>query len=370
MAALRGTSYTTGGGMTAHTLVSLVFPNYYHIFELGESYKLPYNFTYLYAYCGIATAVLLVMAQFVRKRRPILFLALTILSVFWMLGGHTPVYRSIFVHLPTLLRGALYAEYALLAFCCFAAITAAIVLHHAGRRLPQAVMWAIALYTGFDLIQTGRDRPMNSYTGGYKTEDSEYASAGSAALSSKLRSLVDQTTPPSRIDYTDAAYAQGIHGSEMLRLPTADGDNPFLLLRMLHLRRLFTTGNPWDRLLGVDRPGSPLLKMLNVQWIVSRNPISPEQAVKAGLELVDSPDGFHVYRNPRALPRFFLVPRIRRSSNDTETLQRLAEESFAPAEEAVVEGISQGREQLASGEVKVRLYSSNRIELTVQSCRP
>ena len=42
----------SGGGVPATALVSLVWPNYYHIFEPAQ-YKLPYDLTYMYLYCGI-----------------------------------------------------------------------------------------------------------------------------------------------------------------------------------------------------------------------------------------------------------------------------------------------------------------------------
>ena len=42
----------SGGGVPATALVSLVWPNYYHIFEPAQ-YKLPDDLTYMYLYCGI-----------------------------------------------------------------------------------------------------------------------------------------------------------------------------------------------------------------------------------------------------------------------------------------------------------------------------
>ena len=361
----------TGGGMTAHSLVSLVLPNYYHIFELGTSYKLPYNFTYLYVYCGFATSILLVLAPFLRKSRARMFFALTVASAFWMLGGHTPVYRGIYLLLPKLLRGALYAEYALLAFCCFAAITAAVALERIGKRVPRIILWAIVLGTTFDLIQTGRDRPMNTYTGGYKTEDSEEAPAGNTRmLADTLRRLANQTVPPSRVDYTDAGFAQGIRGADMLGIPTANGDNPFLLRRMLYYRRLFTSGHPWDRQLSVNRPGSPLLSLLNVAWIVGASPIPPGEVNQTGLQALEPANGYPIYRNPNVVPRFFLVPRVRRSSSEGETFRMLAQGSFHPRDEAIVEGIASDRSGLAIADVSVSLYSPNRIQLTVNSGAP
>jgi hypothetical protein len=369
MASIRGTWYLYGGGMPLQSLVSLVLPNHYHIFDL-EGYKLPYNFTQTYAYCGIATMVLIALAPFVRKSRAVMFLILTVVAAVWMLGEHTPVYRFVFGHLPATLRGSLYAEHALMAFCCFAGITAAIVLDRIGRRVPEAVLWGIALFTCYDLMQAGSGRPMNSSSGGYKKVESESRVPDAPELPDQLRSLVERTSPPSRIDYADAVFSQGIRGSDMLRLPTASGDNPFVLLRILYLRRLIGSGAPWDRLLPVSQFSSPLLSMMNVGWVVGGAPIPADQVEKAGLEPLEPVDGFHVYRNPRVLPRFFLAPRVRRSSGESETLRMVSRADFNPAAEAIVEGLPSDREGLGTGEVKVSAYTANRVQLEVVSTAP
>lgn len=369
LAGHRPIAFGTGGGMTWYAMVSLVSPNYFHIFDLGN-YKLPYNFTYLYVYCGIATVILILLAPLFRKSRAPVFLALTIVSAVWMLGDQTPVYPFLFVHLPVILRSALYPEFALMAFCCFAGITAALVLDRIGTRVPQAVLWAVALFTSYDLIHTGSGRPMNSAPGGYKSQDSEYGIADRApALLPYLRTLVAVDNPPSRIDYTDTTFQVGFLGSEMLRLPTANGDNPFVLTRILRLRWLFATARPWDRQLSVNRPGSPILSMLNVGWLASGSELAPDQVRQAGLEFEKSLEGLWVYRNPRALPRFFLAPHIRRSSGEEETFRLLADPAFDPHREAIVEGIPQDRES-AGGEIKVRRYAANRIQLSVTASGP
>lgn len=356
------------GGLTPQVLVSLVSPNYYHLFDAGP--LLPKNFTFLYAYCGIATIVLLALAPFVRTWRPRIFLLVTILSAFWMLGGHTPVYRSVYVHLPGLLRGALYAEYALIAFCFFAGITAALVLDRIGNRAPQVVLWALALFTSYDLIHTGSNRPMNSASGGYKSADSEYGPAGSPELLMELRALVNRTSPPSRIDYTDGIFSQGFRGSDMLDLPTANGDNPFMFRRMWRLRRLFATGRPWDRQLSVNRIDSPLLSMMNVGWLIGGSPLPPDDVRRAGLEPAGELRGLWMYRNPRALPRFFLAAGVRRSSGEEETFRMLAEPGFDPARQAIVEGLPENLDRVAAGDVRVKLYSANRIRLSATTAGP
>ncbi len=363
--------YTSlGGGLHIEILASLLVPNYYHVFDAGGPlYKLPYDFTLLYAYCGMAAVILIAVAPFVRRRIATLFLALTVVSVLWMLGEHTPVYRAIYVLLPGLLRGALYAEYALLAFCFFAAITAAIVLDRLGNRLPPALFWGIALFTSYDLIHAGADRPMNTYSGGHKTEASPYR-ADAEAVAARLRTVTDQTRPPSRVDYTDEGFGQGIEGPGMLDIPTTAGDNPFALLRVMHVRRLYAAGEEWSRNLTVNRVDSPLLRMLNVALLAGVSPI-PEDAIRrAGLEVLPPERGVRIYRNPRALPRFFLVRSIRKSSGETETLRLLSREGFDPAEEAIVEGLSADLGELATTGLQLNSYQTNRIHLTVAVDRP
>ncbi len=367
IASLRADWYLFGGGLPLASLVSLVLPDYFHIFEFPSLYKLSYNFTFLYAYCGVATVVLLVAALFVRRSRARVFLALTVTGAVWMLGENTPVYRAIYPHLPRLLRGALYPEYALMAFCFFAAMTAAVVLDRVGRRWPPLLLWCVALFTSYDLIHTGADRPMNSARGSYRGMDYQ---ATDNRLAEELRSLAGRTYPPSRTDYTDIRYSPGIFGPGMIRVPTPDSNSPFLLLRMWRLRELFSTGHPWAREYPVNRFDSPLLRMLNVGALVGVSPIPPEEAARAGLTMIDTVDPYRIYATAHTLPRFYLVGKVRRSSGAAETLRLLSEDSFDPAREAIVEGIPRDCDGLGTADVKVNLYAPNRVQLAVRLDRP
>ena len=112
----------------------------FHIFTPFDPtlYKLPINFTFLYVYCGLITVALLTVAPFLRRSPYLrmLFL-LTLISAIWMLGDTTPIYPFVFRRLPDLIRGALYAEYALMAFCLFAALTSAVTLERVTARVPK-----------------------------------------------------------------------------------------------------------------------------------------------------------------------------------------------------------------------------------------
>jgi len=353
-----------GWGAPIESLMSLVWPNYYHIFEpLSAKYTLPYNYTFLYVYCGIAPLALLVAAAFVRRAR--VFFALAAVSALWMLGEHTPVYPFVTGHLPNLIRGSLYAWYAMMAFCFFVGIAAAMALNRLGSRVPVALLWALALFTSWDLIHTGSDRPMNAPPGGYRLSTSEYQIRGYPGALDRLHALVDVATPPLRIDYVDTTFWPGILGANMLALPTPDGDIPFMSRRLLLLRRLFCGGKPSERNLPVTRTDSPLLPMLNVGYLGSWSQVNGR-----GLALVGQIAGQWIYRVPKTLPRFFLVPRVRRSNSEAETFRMLGDGGFNPAEEAIVEGVLADQGDLATGEVRVAEYAPTRIRLETACDRP
>jgi hypothetical protein len=373
IASMRGRVFGAGGGLPWESLVSLVVPDFYHIFEPATSYKLPYNFTFLYTYCGLATAVLLAAALLMGRSRERAFLALTVVCAIWMLGEHTPIYRGIYAHVADLLRGALYSEYALMAFSFCAAVTAALMFDRLGARLPAAALWVLALATSYDLIRAGANRPMNNASGSYKEAGSENG-AWKPYLIAELRERMSETDPPERVDYLDDAMEPAITTSELLRLPTANGSNPFLLRRMHELRVLFSSGEWWQRRRHVNRPDSTLLRLLNIRWLLSGSRLAPDEIRAAGLEESGPVEGVFLYRNTRALPRFFLVRRARRSPDEPTTFRQLAAENFEPAEEAFVEGLpgdwlggENGGELPA---VAVKAYTPNRIHLSAVTTTP
>lgn len=369
VAALRYEWHTTGGGLRLQSLASLVWPNYYHIFTPSDPklFTLKINYTFLYVYCGIIPLLLVLIALFLKRVRYAQMCAgFAVLSAFWMLGDETPVYRVFYTHLPRLFRGALYAEFALMAFCLFMALAAAVALQRIAARAPLVVMWVVALLTSADLMYFGSERPMNSSEGSYRWRNSEYQIAGDPKALRKLQELVNVDYPPVRVDYTDTDFWAGVVGSDLLRLPTPDGDNPFMLRRLLFLRRLFCSGAPWERQIRVSQLRSPLINMLNIGLIESHVNLTPEQLAGTHLELVHDQWGFRFYRNPDALPRFFLVRRLHVSRDEADAFSYLARPDFAPAEEAVVEARDlRSGEPLAAGQVTVERYDPNRVELKV-----
>jgi len=237
-----------------------------------------------------------------------------------------------------------------------------------GLRWLKAVryaVWILALFTSWDLIHAGSDRPMNAPPDGYRLSTSEYQIRGYSGALDKLHALVDVATPPLRIDYADTTFWPGILGANMIALPTPDGDIPFMSRRLLLLRRLFCGGKPSERNIPVTRADSPLLRMLNVGFLGSWTRLT-----QPGLEEVGQIAGLWIYRIPGTLPRFFLVPGVRRSSGEGETLRLLADPKFDPAAQAIVENVLADESNLASGEVRVTDYTPTRIRMEVSCARP
>ena len=369
----------TGGGLRVQSLASLVVPNYYHIFEPFDPkrFKLQINFTFLYVYCGIASLLLILAAPFVRGAPyPRLFFALTVISAIWMLGDSTPIYPFVYRLLPRLVRGSLYAEFALLAFSMFAALTAASVLDRAGNRWPRWTLWAVALFSAVDLTHFGANKLMNTNPGSHRDWESEYQIPGYPGALEQIRGFLETRNPPLRIDYTDHELLDGSTAAALLKLPTSDGDNPFALRRIIALRWLFSRGNFWERELPVNRPLSPVLSMLNVGVLAERPGALPPVPELQQLPRLADAGGVHLYRNPGAVPRFYLVRRLVLARSQEDALAFLGRPSFKPAEEAVVElaasdhGDLREGNDLSGGAVQVAQYSGDRVELQVATDGP
>ena len=261
------------------------------------------------------------------KRAPyarMLFI-LTETTVVGMLGDQTPIYRLVYTHLPRLLRGCLYAGYALLALSLFVAWrqprrSSAPEL---GRR--HGCSGPSALVTAADLTLVGANRPMNA----------EYQFFDNSDGLRRMQRLIGSTSPAVRVDYLQTDVFLAATGAELLTLPTADGDNPFALKHVIALRWLFC--NFWERQLPVNRPSSSLLGMLNIGYLagIDGSPQQPSELNR--LEAVAQVSNVRWYRNPVVLPRFFLVPNLHFSSDEKDALAYLARPGFRPAEEAVVE---------------------------------
>jgi len=293
----------TGGGLPLQSLVSLVVPNHYGIFDL-KTYRGPWEPTYLYVYCGIAGLALAVAALTRVRRREILAVGLiTLVFGLWMLGDSTPVGRGFFLAMPTAIQNGLHAEFAMAAFCLGMAVLAAF-----GSQFFLKRSWAgcvVMLLAALDLIVTGSARPMNAVSVRDDPAVTREAYGGSRELLERVRALTRMDTPPSRIDLVNGDMTWAI-AAPLTAVPTANGNDPLALERIIQARLAFVKGERWGRYYEIAALDSPAVDLQNIRWVLSRVPLDAGIVERAHFRKRADLPGFVVYENLEVLPRFFL----------------------------------------------------------------
>jgi hypothetical protein len=367
VARLRSEYMGTGGGIPVPSLISLVAPNYFNVFDFSK-FSAPWDITFLYLYCGISGLALAIFALLRSKSRYRMPLAcMTLLSLLWMLGDHTPVGKALFLWLPDIVRASIYAESAMAAFILGVALLAGLGAHHL---LSSRRMWmgaAAVVIVAAELTLVGSGLPMNA--GSLDTEQgfSNNQLDGSEEVLTGIRRLTGTTNPPGRIDTVDDSMNWAV-AARFLRVPDANGNDPLALFRAMQVRLIFTGGERWGRYYQVANPDSNVLSLLNVRYLLSRKPIQTGQFTKVA-EL----PGRTVYENRSALPRFFLVSRIHQAANLEQAVAFLRSKEFDPRAVAAVEGavpFSEPAQSEPAGTVRVVEYRSSRLVLDVESPQP
>ncbi len=365
VAKYRGDWLGTGGGIPLQSLVSLVSPNHYGIFDL-KAYSHPWQVTFLYVYCGLAALAFAIAALFVRRDRlVIVFGTLTGLTGVWMLGDSTVVGRFVNQCLPGAARTFVYPEFAMAAFILsFATLAALGADRFAAFRKPVAGALLVAV-AAIDLIATGSGRPINTAVLANEPGVTDTSFDGNADILPRLRALVRQTRPPARIDTIDDSMDWAMSAS-ITRIPTANGNDPFALIRLMQVRLSFTGGERWGRYYQVKQPASPVLGLVNVRYLITRARI---EATADNLISVAELPGRTIYLNRNALPRFFLVNDTRRATGMEEALAMLRSPEFSPRETAIVEGDADAQKGSAvqPGSVRVVEYRPLRVVLDTES---
>lgn len=354
-APLRGSWGGFGGGIPLQALVSLIAPNYHSLFDWAHL-TLPYNPTFLYLYSSIAGLLCALWALVaLPERRVLAFLLVLVVAGFWMLGEYTPVGFFVYQALPGMIRAPLYAEHVM----CVVLLALATLAALGADRLPWRARtgWILTAVAAAELTWAGSGRPMNTEPARHAPRVTEEEFEGSPLTAARIRELVEQNMPPYRIDTAEASF-NWTSAAPILRIPTANGNDPLALRRYLAVRRLFTQGPWWMRFWDVSSPESPLLDLVNVRYVLSwKIPWSP---------VMETVYGHQVWENKNVLPRFFLVDRARHAANSEEAVSFLRAPEFKPAREAVVEDqvrVDAG----ASGTVRVLQYGAREVQLETEA---
>jgi hypothetical protein len=365
VASLRAEWMEAGGGVPLQALLTLLAPNRWGVFEWsGSTWRLPWNPTFLYLYCGVPALLLTALALTrVRSCAVALFAVMTAAGALWMLGDSTPAYRALFLVLPARIRSALYAEFAMCAFTLGLAVLAGL---GAERLLRGRALWlqaALVAVVAIDLIAFSSGRPINTVDARREPGVGHDHYDRFPEIPARMRRLVNASTPPWRID-TMQGSLNWTSASNLFETPTANGNDPFALVRYMRVRTLFTGGERWGRYYEVRDPDSPILKLLNVRYIVSNGPLATPGKLEKRLDL----PGNAVWENPEPLPRFFLVGRVRRATNVDEAVRILGGADFDVRREAVVEGADV--DASGSGRVRVLAYDAREVELEIEAAAP
>ena len=159
----------------------------------------------------------------------------------------------------------------------------------------------------------------------------------------------------------------------LLRLPSANGDNPFAPLRMLAYRGLYTKVVPWERQYPIENFDSPYIDAANVGFLVREGPpLEAGRLNPAHWQRVEIPAErpLTVYRNLAVLPRYRQVAAVRSAANMEEARKLLP--AVDPRTTAIVEGAVTlpPMKRETSGQVTVLSYTPERVELRVEAAEP
>lgn len=274
-----------GGGIPLAALLSLVVPNFHHVFDL-EHFQASSDPTQMYLYVGLCPLILALISG----RRPDwrlwgccgMFLIL-------MLGEHTPLGLALFRILPGGVKQTIY-------WYLFMAPFLLSVTLLAGRGTPRrsGLAWIFCAVTLVDLLYAGANRPLNSASIQQNPEASAESVDGSTQFAQTLRTLAGDL----RIDTADDGLYL-MSGAPILRWRAANGYDPLALERLIQLRLAAAEGHRWGAYYQIEKPDSAALDVMSVRVLTSRRRLVTSRLTEYGQQ-----HGRWLYLNPTALPRY------------------------------------------------------------------
>jgi len=346
------------GGMPWGGFLTLIWPNYYNSFD-PPHFRGPIDLTYLYLYSGLLTIMLAASALVLsrRDRTPQIMAILAAAGIFMMLGNRTAAGRGLYAILPERLTNALHPEFAAPIFLLALACLAAVGLQ--ARVASVRVQWLLLGLLAADVILVSSGRPFNAAPFHSEPGVSRTQLGGQTANLATVRRLANQATPPWRIDTIDESMLW-VTGAPATQVYAANGNDVLALVRVIMSRTAFSKAERWGSYWPVTHPAAPALAMQNVRYVLSRTRLTE----RGGLRFVAEIPGGFVYENPLALPRFYLVSRLRHAASMDEAAQLISAPSYKPWSEAVVEQAHDVRlDESPAGRVRIICYEHGLVDL-------
>ena len=360
----------SGGGLYWQSFVSLVLPNYYHLFDLAQ-FKGPGDISFLYLYGSLAGLVLVIYCLLMRRDSYVSILALMMFfGAFWMLGDKTPIWRLLYPLLPVSVKIGIHPEYTYCNFTLPFASLAALGLDR--LQLKDIFRWTIALLIAADLFLVGSGRPMNCSSVLEEAGLTRDAFDGSTDLLQTLRTIVNRDNPPARIDTMDASI-NWAEGATLTRVPAANGSSPLALENIVRLQMLALNkpGVRWGWYYQVENPDSPVLDVMGVKYLLVTAKAAEILKTRPRYKHVVSLPGYELFENLSVLPRFFLTDDIR-MAKDREMEGLIASGQVDLHRTALLSGpdLDIWRSARPQGWAHVVQYQPDHLELEVKSVGP
>ena len=363
----------TGGGLYWQSLVSLVAPNHYNIFDISR-FNGPGDPTFLYLYSSIGGLLLAIFALLFavvtrRNRTTALFALMLAFGMFWMLGDKTPVWRIFFPLLPEQVRIGIHPEYTYSIFSLAIAGLAAIGLD--SIRIGDPARWAIGVIIAADLFLVGSGRPMNSSSLQQDPGVTRDTFDGHTFALGEVRRYVEQSVPPWRIDTVDLGM-EWTNGAPILQVPNASGISPMALENTIQLRLFLHDGYRWGWNYPLEKLDSPVLDLMNVRYVLTRAADVPRFAGLPKFRHIASLPGTEVFENTEVLPRFYFARRVQPVASLAEAHDLIEHSRIDLHETAIADrpiDLPPGEDAGTSGDVEVIKYEPARIDLSLRTPR-
>ncbi len=357
-----------GGGLRWESLVSLVSPDHYHIFDMSRFHG-PGDPTFLYLYCSLAGLALAIYGVTRWHNRCARVLGLMVLfGIFWMLGEHTAIWRLLYPLLPEKVRLGIHPEYTYCMVSLGLAGLAAVGLE--SLRVAQAFRMAIGIVVAVDLFLVGSGRPMNCIAIKDEPGVTRAAFDGSPALLSEIRRYVNRDYPPARIDAVDGD-TKWATGGPIMQVPTANGVSPMALEHIIQLRLFLHPGERWGWNYPLENLDSPVLDLMNVKYLVASQKASARLSLLPRFrDLETLPLDLELYENLSVLPRFFLVHKVRQVASDREAGESVGRSLISFRDTAITNQAVAGLNAAGAGDagtVRVIDYEPDSLQLAVRS---
>ena len=338
----------SGGGVPLQALVTMLWPNYWGAFDLA-TYRLKTELTFSYLYCGLVTLGLAVAAVWAwRTRRHAVFVLMTVVTGFAMLGDSTVAGRAVYRVFPVGLRNGLHPEYTMPAFLLAVTVLAALGLERWVKR-PRTE-WAVLAVCAIDLLAVNSGRYWHASTRKSSPEVTRQSFEGYRESVDRLRALSSQEFPSSRFDTLHGAMPWAMY-APVFAIPTANGNDPLALARLIQVRLAFTPGERWGAYYEPSDLASPVLDMLNVRYLIGRERLSDAEIAGSAWTWKADVPGFSIYENARALPRFWLAGQVVWVKDAAEAARPVAAAGLG-------------------GKVRVLSYGLRELELAVDTAQP